>query len=172
MSSKLDFSANEVRRLYCTFKRLPFYTEEAVSNATGKKHTLLYITFDSSATYQYYTSMDPEVFVDVGWLYHEGDAVLAFSSRELVDGMDYVVDYGRIVYADIYGPRSDVRIIVKIESVHQEEQLDRFISRNMPLIAITMSFGMVIASSLSLLPFIEYDVNGKIREGMSKQLAS
>ena len=160
--NKVDLSANEVSRLFCTFKRLPFYVENVMSNATGKRFIRIQIMFESKS-HQYYTLEDSYTFADVGWLYYNSETILAFSSERLEDGMDYVIDYGKMVYFDIYGPSSDVRRIVKIETIRQVEQFDNIISENIFVLSILMSFLTVITCSLFCLPFVEYYFHQKAK---------
>lgn len=161
--NKLDYSENEVGKLLCTFRRLPFHVESVICNTTGKRLTIVEIMFDSES-YRYYTPAGLHFFADVGWVCYDSERILAFSREELKDGVDYVVDYGRIVYLDIYGRSESVRTMVNIEAIHEAEQFDNIVSGNMLILSILLSFCMAMTCCLFFLPIIEYYVNPEIEK--------
>lgn len=166
VSNKIDFTSNEVIRLFCTFKRLPFNTEIVVSNATGERFTRIEITFDSQS-FKYYTTINSSYFTDVGWLQYNNERLLAFSPEKLNEGTDYVVDYGKIVYLGIYKMES-VRSMVQIERIHHTEYFEVIVLENTMTLSILASSVVVLTCTLCCLPLIEYAIDKETKQGENK----
>jgi len=165
---KVDYETSQVYSLFCTFERGQFEVEAMMSNATGQKVTRVNVIIGNEYFPLYTYDALEENIVDVGLLHWNNGQLLAFSSEKLEDGIDYVVDNGRITYLTLYGS-SDSRPIVKIDKIHQRNWFDDFVSENSIEISVLMGFVFVLACSLFCLPFIEYQINYKIEKRKIKR---
>ena len=162
--NKVDYEALQVRSLFCTFERVEFEVEDVISNATGEKVTRVNVIVGTESFLFYTYNISKEEFVDVGLLHWNDEQLLAFSSEEFEDGMNYVVDNGRIIYLVLYGVSHSRRPIVRIDESHQKNWFDDFVSKSSIEISLLMGFALVLTCSLFSLPIIEYYINHKIEK--------
>lgn len=172
VSDKVDFEELEVHSLFCTFERVQFYAEEVISTATGEEVTRVNLTIgaDLHRFYTYYAT--EEEFVDVGFLNWNGGQLLAFSSQRLDEGIDYVVDYGEIIYLYNYGVpaiENSKTHIIKINRIRQRDWFDEFALNSSRQISMLLGFTFVLTCSLFCLPFIEYHINRDIEKKIAKK---
>lgn len=156
LSNKLDGRTMEAYNLFCTFQRVPFSAEDTVSNTTGERVTTLDLVMIGFPLHFYTYNLTQSEIVDVGWLNMTNTSILAFSSETLKNDTEYVVDYARIVTIYFYGSGDSTFNAVRIERIHEQNWFDGTILSNSKVIELLTGFGIVVASSLFFLPFIEY----------------
>lgn len=169
VSNKVDYEASQVDSLFCTFERVQFDVEELISDVTGEKVTRVNVIVGNEFLPFYTYDISEKEFVDVGLLHWNNEQLLAFSSEKLKDGMDYVVDNGRIIYLTLYGVSRSRRPVVKIDKIHERNWFDDFVSRSSIEISALIGFALVLTCSLFCLPLIEYHINYGIEKRKKKK---
>lgn len=168
VSDKVDVDALQVDSLFCTFERVQFDVEDVLSISTGEKVTIVNITVGTDFKFYTYEASSLE-FIDVGLLHWKQGQLLAFYSGRLEDGMNYVVDNGKIIYLSLYGVSDERTPIVKIYEIHERNWFDDFVLKSSIEISALMGVAFVLTSSLFCLPIMEYYINREIKEKIAKK---
>lgn len=168
VSDKVDVDALQVDSLFCTFERVQFDVEDVLSISTGEKVTIVNITVGTDFKFYTYEASSLE-FIDVGLLHWKQGQLLAFYSGRLEDGMNYVVDNGKIIYLSLYGVSDERTPIVKIYEIHERNWFDDFVLKSSIEISALMGVAFVLTSSLFCLPIMEYHINREIKEKIAKK---
>jgi hypothetical protein len=167
--NKIDFGQGQVAYLFCTFKKVDFLAEDVVSNATGEKLTLLLITTEEGFWKDFTYNATQLDFVSVGFLQWTEGELLAFSKIRLAENASYVVDHGTIVTLYSYGDVHSTTPIVRIDSIHQRNWFEDLVEARPVEITFLMSLAVVALCSMFTLPFIEYHINVRVRDNISKR---
>ena len=169
VSDKIDYDKSQVNSLFCTFERVPFYVEDVISTETGLRVIRVNITLGTEL-FQFYTYEASRLdFIDVGWLHWKHGQLLAFHSERLEDGMNYVVDLGRITYLNLYGVYNGETLFVEIYEIHQRNWFDELASNSPIEISLLIGFAFVFTCSLLCLPLMEFHINYEIEKRMAKK---
>jgi hypothetical protein len=160
VSDRFDVNPFRVYNLFCTFEKLPaFEATEVFDNVTGRQMARFDAILGVGYPLEYYTyDASMEEIVDMGWLHWRGGKFLAFYSKALENGTDYVVDFGTFISAYSYGASSGFNVL-KIVEIHEKNSFDEIILVDSVPISIGLGIILVGVCSLVCLPFIEYDVN-------------
>ena len=169
VSDKVNVDASQVDSLFCTFERVQFDVEDVISISTGEKVTIVNITVGTDF-FKFYTYEASSLeFIDVGLLHWKHGQLLAFYSGRLEDGMNYIVDNGKIIYLSLYGVSDERTQIVKIYEIHERNWFDDFVLKSSIEISALMGFAFVLTCSLFCLPIMEYYINREIKEKIAKK---